>query len=203
MKIIIHSILKFIVVIQNVFLIYTFYEYKWWWFTEIKEFNKWYQNYGTLIWISRIIVVIISFGLIFYYLKKEFKSYPIFITYVILALLLKNQHPFSNLAVYTSFPPESFYYYIEDSSGNISEHDLNYNSIDIVDIYDGYIIRNGIVREITAYQKREAGKEIFDFVRGQNTGIKKGCFKVVQVKSFIENKKIKSNKTVLYEECIQ
>lgn len=174
-------------------------EFNWWWLGSFSEFKMWYKNLGSLIWVLKIVVL---FAWIFFTIKlivNDYLKYPIFFTYVFFALVLKNQHPFSNLAVYDTFPKQSFLFFIEDENGSVYNHGIEYRSADLVDIFDTYLLKSK--NTLDESQLKMIGKKIIDITKKKNNfkGIK--CYKLIRVTNYIEDRKFKSTKQVLYNEC--
>lgn len=201
-------LLKSISFLLGALLLYTYIQYTWWWIASYSAFFKWYDNFGAIIWIAKMVVPMLWLVSAVSIFKKElkkypllvFKSYPIFIFYVVLALILKTQHPFSNLAVYDSLPNHSYVFLIEDEAGKIFNHEITYKSADIIDFYDTYLEKHNISEPLSDAQLNKIGEEIMRNQRAKNQFTKKKCFKVIRLKNLIANDSLKTIKTILYEE---
>lgn len=173
--------------------------HSWWWLGSFSEFKNWYSNFGSILWFLKIICLI---GWVFFTTKiiwNNYGKYAVFIVYVLLALVLKNQHPFSNLAVYDTFPKQSFLFYIEDQNGRKFNHGINYKSADLIDIYDTYLKRKS--GSLDEKQLKEIAKNILQIAKNKSHFNGNNCFKVIRVTNSIEQNNLTSSKQILYDEC--
>lgn len=190
---------KILMLLLSFLFFLTLIEFEWWWLGSISEFKVWYKNLGLLIWILKggfffsWIIFTIKF------IARDYIRYPIFCTYVFFALILKNQHPFSNLSVYNTFPENSFLFYIEDKDGKIFNHGINYRSADLVDIFDTFSKKYS--RDLSASQLSNLGKRTLLLVKKSNNFQKGNCYKLIRITNFMAEKKMISQKQILYNEC--
>lgn len=190
---------KNILLLTSVLVFVVFVKYNWWWLGSFSEFKVWYRNYGIIIWIFKIVIFIIWFFFTIRLIYQGYIKYPIFFFYVIIALIVKNQHPFSNLAVYDTFPENSYLFYIEDQYGNVFNHGINYQSADLVDVFDTYSKDMSV--ELDENQLSEIGKKILNITKNKNNYKGTNCYKLIRIKNYLEDKKLTSLKQMLYNEC--
>lgn len=189
---------KLTILLVGLPLFYTFSVYSWWWIGSVREFLEWYHRFGFFIWGAKLLAISI-YGVV---LIVFFNKYFIFLLYVVFSLLLKNEHPFSNLPMYNTFPKYSLVFYIQNRKGKMFNHGIKYKSTDISDLYDAYMERNKLNEEsLSEKDFQKIGKEIMSFVKEKNEKNVKGCFQVIKVKNIIRNKTLEMEKDVLYEEC--
>lgn len=107
-----------------------------WWFLGTKnEFSAWYNTFDFFIWIAKeisvylfyiisLIEIVLSLYLLIYWFFKNnirqfiLKRYFIFIPYVLLSLILGEQHPFSQYPMYKEHNKNTILFYYT-ANGNI------------------------------------------------------------------------------------
>lgn len=116
-----HTILlSFLAIISLIILIII----PFWWTTgSLEEFKTWYPDWGLLAWILRwifILITITSNVFLLSLLRKPIRENTfLFFLFVALSWFIGEQHPFSRIPMYHSFPKYAYVFYLEDLNNQL------------------------------------------------------------------------------------
>jgi hypothetical protein len=185
---------------------------RWWTIGSLSEFNTWYPAFGSLVWVFKNLALL-ALSFIFLYFFFLFRKKPnnavfdIFITFVILSWIIGEQHPFSRIPMYHSFPNYAYVFSLSDKNDrliplqNVSPlgaaelSHLYYTSLYNHEILYGYAREDSFNLEII-------GADMINNTPWINPNfLADSCFYLNRQYFFVSDKGFKVINKVIYDSC--
>lgn len=186
---------------------------RWWTIGSLSEFSIWYPTVGSLIWVFKNLVLL-ALSCIFLYFFFQFRKkqntvvFDIFIPFVILSWIIGEQHPFSRIPMYHSFPNYAYVFSLSDKNdrliplksvsylGTAELSHLYYTSL-----YNHEIFLYGYARE-DSFNLGIIGADMINNTTWINPNfLADSCFHLNRQYFFVSDKGFEVINKVIYDSC--
>lgn len=184
----------------------------WWTTGGLEEFKTWYPDWGILLWIVKWIFILISITSGLYLLSLLHKPVRentfLFFLFVALSWRIGEQHPFSRIPMYHSFPEHAYVFYLEDQNNLLIPFKTisRLHAAEMSHLYYSALknrnISYGKGREDSLVNYYHIGLEVFENIDWYSEEDKVGL-KLKRKLLITQNDKLIEEEKILYEKSLE